>query len=103
RVALSPGSGYFVQSVGSDAGAPQAGSAFWVSDTGVRYGVDTAGDSKAVAALGLTPPPVAIPWSMLTQFAAGPTLSRADALVAHDALPADPRPAAVNTAREGDN
>ncbi|MCV7252874.1 type VII secretion protein EccB [Mycobacterium hackensackense] len=103
RVALPPGKGYFVQSVGSDAGAPQAGSSFWISDTGVRYGIDTTGDAKAVAALGLTPPPVAIPWSVLTQFAAGPTLSRADALIAHDALPADPKPAAVNTAREGDN
>jgi hypothetical protein len=38
RVALTPGRGYFVQSVGSDAGAPPAGSAFWISDTGVRYG-----------------------------------------------------------------
>lgn len=103
RVALAPGRGYFVQSVGAEAGAPQAGSAFWVSDTGVRYGIDTVSDTKAVAALGLTPPPVPIPWSVLIQFAAGPTLSRADALVAHDALPPDPRPAAVDTAREGDN
>ncbi|MGW0161382.1 type VII secretion protein EccB [Mycobacterium sp. NPDC003323] len=86
RVALTPGSGYFVQSVGSDAGAPPAGAAFWISDTGVRYGVDAAADSKAVDALGLTPPPLAIPWSVLTQFAPGPTLSRADALVAHDAV-----------------
>lgn len=86
RVALRPGSGYFVQSVGSDAGAPPAGSAFWVSDTGVRYGVDTTTDAKAVEALGLNPPPLAIPWSVLTQFAPGPTLSRADALVAHDAV-----------------
>lgn len=102
RVALSPGRGYFVQSVGSEPGAPQAGSGFWISDTGVRYGIDTAGDSKAVAALGLTPPPVAIPWSVLTQFAAGPTLSRADALVAHDALPPDPRPAPLASA-QGEN
>ena len=86
RVALAAGSGYFVQSVGSDAGAPPAGSAFWISDTGVRYGVDTSADTNAVDALGLTPPPVAIPWSVLTQFAPGPTLSRADALVAHDAV-----------------
>lgn len=97
RVALTPGSGYFVQSVGSDAGAPPAGSAFWISDTGVRYGVDTTDDAKAVEALGLTPPPLAIPWSVLTQFAPGPTLSRADALVAHDAV------GAVASGREGGN
>ncbi len=81
RVALSPGSGYLVDS---------AGSLFWISDTGVRYGIE---DEKAVAALGLTQPPLPIPWAVLAQFAAGPTLSRADALLAHDTLPPDPRPA----------
>ncbi len=98
RVALAPGSGYFVQASGSDAGAAPAGSAFWVSDTGVRYGVDTGDDGKTVAALGLTPPPLAVPWSILAQFAAGPTLSRADALVAHDAVSS-----AVASGREGEN
>jgi len=86
RVALSPGRGYLVHS---------SGSYFWVSDTGVRYGIDTDGDQKAVVALGLTPPALPIPWSMLSQFAVGPTLSRGDALLAHDALAADPRPAVV--------
>jgi len=85
RVALPPGSGYFVDS---------SGSLFWVSDTGVRYGIDTEADNKTVAALGLTQSPLPIPWSVLAQFAAGPTLSRADALLAHDALPPDSRPAA---------
>jgi type VII secretion protein EccB len=84
RVALPVGSGYFVES---------AGSLFWLSDTGVRYGIDTDADDKAVAALGITQPQLSIPWAVLTQFAAGPTLSHADALLAHDALPADPRPA----------
>jgi len=77
RVALSPGAGYLVDS---------AGSLFWISDTGVRYGID---DAKAAAALGLGAEPLPIPWSMLSQFAAGPTLSRSDALLAHDALPSD--------------
>lgn len=85
RVALPVGSGYFVDS---------AGSLFWLSDTGVRYGIDTDSDDKTVAALGLTRPPLSIPWAVLSQFAVGPTLSRADALLAHDALPPDPRPAA---------
>ena len=43
RVALAPGTGYFTQSVGGGASAPAAGSLFWVSDTGVRYGIDRAG------------------------------------------------------------
>lgn len=98
RVALPPGTGYFVQASGSDPGAGPAGSAFWVSDTGVRYGIDTGDDGKTVAALGLAPPPLAIPWAVLTQFAAGPTLSSADALVAHDAVSS-----AVASGREGEN
>ncbi|EUA42971.1 hypothetical protein I552_7712 [Mycobacterium xenopi 3993] len=32
-----------------------------------------------------------IPWSVLSLFAPGPTLSRADALLAHDGLPPDSR------------
>lgn len=86
RVALTPGTGYLAQTVGAEPGSPTAGSLFWVSDTGVRYGIDTAGDDKTLAALGFTSPALPIPWSILTQFAAGPTLSRGDALTAHDAL-----------------
>ena len=99
RVAITPGQGYLVQSVGQDGGgaatSPTGGAYFWLSDTGVRYGLDADGDNDAIAALGLTPPILPIPWSMLSQFAPGPTLSRADALLAHDALAADPRPAVV--------
>jgi hypothetical protein len=96
RVALAPGSGYFTQTVGHDPASPAAGSLYWIADTGVRYGIDTeaaAGEhTKTVEALGLNPPPVPIPWSMLTLFAPGPTLSRADALLAHDGLAPDHRP-----------
>jgi type VII secretion protein EccB len=100
RVALVPGTGYFTQTVGGGASAPAAGSLFWVSDTGVRYGIDTeaengpgaAGHGKTIEALGLTPPAVPIPWSMVSLFATGPTLSRADALLAHDGLAPDSRP-----------
>jgi len=97
RVALAPGTGYFTQTVGGGAAAPAAGSLFWVSDTGVRYGIDNEADNgsgpgKTVAALGLTSPAVPIPWSMLSLFAPGPTLSRADALLAHDGLSPDAAP-----------
>jgi type VII secretion protein EccB len=102
RVALAPGTGYFAQTVGGGAAAPPVGSLFWVSDTGVRYGIDTetgeaagnpaAGHGKTVEALGLSTPAVPIPWSVLSLFAAGPTLSRADALLAHDGLAPDARP-----------
>ena len=100
RVALAPGTGYFTQTVGGGPTSPGTGSLFWVSDTGVRYGIDNEADSasgaaghgKTVAALGLSAPAVPIPWSMLSLFANGPTLSRADALLAHDGLPPDSRP-----------
>ena len=95
RVALTPGSGYFVRTVGNDAAAPPAGSLFWVADTGVRYGIDQeegpTGHAKTVEALGLSSPPDPIPWSMLSLFVPGPTLSRADALLAHDSLAPDSR------------
>jgi ESX secretion system ATPase EccB len=100
RVALAPGTGYFTQTVGGGPTSPGTGALFWVSDTGVRYGIDNEADSasggaghgKTVEALGLSAPPVPIPWSMLSLFANGPTLSRADALLAHDGLPPDSRP-----------
>lgn len=107
RVAVAPGSGYFTQSVGGDPAAGAAGSLFWVSDTGVRYGIDTEGEGgsfghgKTVAALGLTEPSIPIPWSILALFAPGPALSRADALLAHDTLPSDSLPARPVSAEEG--
>jgi hypothetical protein len=86
--------------VGGGAAAPATGALFWVSDTGVRYGIDNEADSasgaaghgKTVEALGLSAPALPIPWSILSLFAAGPTLSRTDALLAHDGLPSDTKP-----------
>jgi type VII secretion protein EccB len=107
RVALAPGTGYFTQTVGGSATSPGTGSLFWVSDTGVRYGIDNeaengaAGRGKTVEALGLTPTPVPIPWSILSLFATGPTLSRADALFAHDGLAPDSRPGRPVSAEGG--
>ena len=89
KVVLPPGNGYLVQVVGQEPGSPTAGSQFWVSDTGVRYGIDTAGNNKTVEALGLNAPPLPIPWSVLSLYAAGPTLSRENALTAHDAMQPD--------------
>jgi type VII secretion protein EccB len=114
RVALAPGTGYFTQTVGQNAASPAAGSLFWISDTGVRYGIDVetnepgqgstgispAGRSKVAEILGLSSPPVPIPWSTLSLFAPGPTLSRADALLAHDGLAPDSRPGHAPSAEE---
>ncbi len=88
RVALPPGRGYFVQTVGQQPASPPAGSLFWISDTGVRYGIggEAKAAEKTVTALGLSQPPLPIPWSVLTLFAPGPALSQADALEAYDAV-----------------
>ena len=100
RVALTPGTGYFVDS---------RGSLFWVSDTGVRYGIDTGHSGSGetgfdtVEALGLASAPLPIPWSVLSQFAAGPTLSRSDALLAHDTLAPAAAPARLENLTSMEN
>jgi type VII secretion protein EccB len=106
RVAIAPGTGYFAQTVGQNAASAVAGSLFWISDTGVRYGIDNeaggaTGNAKTAEALGLSPSPTPIPWSILSLYAPGPTLSRADALLAHDGLAPDSRPG--RTSAEGQN
>jgi type VII secretion protein EccB len=87
RVAITPGIGYLVQPGG-------AGGYQWISDTGVRYGIDTEAEGdKTLEALGLHKPALTIPSSILDLFASGPSLSRADALLAHDSLAPTDRPA----------
>lgn len=85
RVLLPKGSGYFVQVTGQQPESATKESLFWISDLGVRYGMDSAEHDTASApeALGMTASPLPIPWSVLSLFDPGPTLSKADALVAH--------------------
>ncbi|MGV1005112.1 MAG: type VII secretion protein EccB [Candidatus Nanopelagicales bacterium] len=86
RVVVPAGTGYFVQTVSQGPAAPAAGALFWLSDTGVRYGIEAPSQdelSKTVAALGLQAPATPVPWSVLTLFADGPALSKTDALTAY--------------------
>jgi type VII secretion protein EccB len=86
RVILPKGTGYFVQVTGQQPASTTKEAMFWVSDLGVRYGMEASGPGEAASpaqALGMTSPPLPIPWSLLSLFAAGPTLSKDDALVAH--------------------
>ncbi|BBX19104.1 type VII secretion protein EccB [Mycolicibacterium duvalii] len=96
RVAMPAGTGYFVDS---------GSGLFWLSDTGVRYGIDTASTdgTDTLEALGLSAAPLPAPWSVLSQFATGPTLSRTDALLAHDTLAPNPSPARLQTAPRLEN
>lgn len=85
RVVLPRGSGFFVQVTGQEPKSATQESAFWVSDLGVRYGLEQAANEKTNPAqiLGMTHDALPIPWAVLSLFAPGPTLSKADALVAH--------------------
>jgi hypothetical protein len=87
RALLPKGTGYFVQVTGQQPASTTKESVFWISDLGVRYGMEAAqtpgaGGSPAEA-LGMTAQPLPIPWSLLSLFTPGPTLSKDDALVAH--------------------
>lgn len=85
KVLLPKGSGYLVQVTGQQATSTTKESVFWVSDRGVRYGLESVENEPATPAesLGMTADPLPIPWAVLSLFAAGPTLSKSDALVAH--------------------
>ncbi|WP_327148005.1 type VII secretion protein EccB [Nocardia sp. NBC_01329] len=83
--------GKFVQVTGAEPGSPLRESMYWISDSGVRYGVDIATGQAAssdmtLRALGLYAP-VAAPWSVVSLFAVGPALSVKDALIQHDGIP----------------
>ncbi|MCH9731966.1 MAG: type VII secretion protein EccB [Actinomycetia bacterium] len=85
RVLLPKGRGYFVQVTGQHPRSETKESLFWISDLGVRYGMESGTNDPASVpeALGMTAQPLPIPWAVLDLFDPGPTLSKADALVAH--------------------
>jgi type VII secretion protein EccB len=91
RVYFGPNYANFVTVTGNDPGSATAESVWWLSKSGVRFGVDNTRDVRT--ALGLTAEPNPAPWVALRLLAPGPMLSRADALVRHDTLPTDMNPA----------
>jgi type VII secretion protein EccB len=91
RVFFGPDYGNWVVVTGNDPGSSTSESLWWLSSSGVRFGVDNSRDARS--ALGLTSQPSPAPWVALRLLAPGPALSRADALVRHDTLPTDMSPA----------
>ena len=91
QVYFGPDYANFVDVTGNDPGAATAESLWWLSQYGVRFGVDNSREART--ALGLTSTPSPAPWVALRLLAPGPMLSRADALVRHDSLPTDKNPA----------
>jgi type VII secretion protein EccB len=91
RVYFGPNYGNFVVVTGNDPASATSESLWWLTNSGVRFGVDNNRDARS--ALGLTSTPSPAPWVALRLLAPGPTLSKADALVRHDTLPTDMNPA----------
>jgi hypothetical protein len=93
----------FVQVTGVDPASPRGESLWLISDTGVRYGVVTAGqgEDQTPRALGLDRKPSPAPWAVIHWLPAGPALSRAAALTEHDTLAPDPSPAPLVTKAGG--
>lgn len=91
RAYMPPISGRFIQITGAATDAKSREGYFWVADNGVRFGLDnndqTSG-ATVLTSLGLSHP-VPAPWNVIALFAAGPTLSQADARVRHDGVPGD--------------
>lgn len=82
---MLPGSANFVVSTGGGVIGDTRESLFWLSPQGVRYGIER--DRETISALGVDPDrAVQAPWPILRAFAAGPAISRTDAMLARDAI-----------------
>jgi type VII secretion protein EccB len=80
-----PGSANFAVSTSGVITSDTRESLFWLSAQGVRYGIDR--DQNTLQALGIDPSrAVQAPWPILRTFAAGPAISRPNALLARDAI-----------------
>ncbi|MEV6562556.1 type VII secretion protein EccB [Nocardia sp. NPDC051756] len=93
-VYFKPGSGAFIQTTGIEVDSRRKDSLFYVSDTGVRYGIKNKEAAKALGMDtegGVTPEPA--PWPIVGLLAGGPTMGREEAMVAHDGIAPDPSPA----------
>ncbi|MEV6562783.1 type VII secretion protein EccB [Nocardia sp. NPDC051756] len=83
RTAYIPGgSGEFVQVTGIEPDSTRRDVLFYVTDTGVRFGIP---DLATATVLGLTTPKL-VPWQIISQLPGGPILDRQSALIARDVV-----------------
>ncbi|MEV6139680.1 type VII secretion protein EccB [Nocardia sp. NPDC051990] len=80
---IPPSTGEFVQITGIEPDSTRREVLFFITDTGVRFGIP---DTATAQTLGLSEPKLA-PWQIIAQLPAGPMLDRQSALVAHDVVP----------------
>ncbi|MFI5779340.1 type VII secretion protein EccB [Nocardia sp. NPDC051570] len=80
--------GEFVQATGVEPDSTRRDALFYITDTGVRFGIP---DAATAAVLGLAQPKLA-PWQIISQLPAGPMLDRQSALIARDVVRADGTP-----------
>jgi len=87
---ILPGAATFVATTSAAPVSDTRESHYWISPQGVRYGISR--DRDTLQALGIDPArALQAPWPMIRTFAAGPSISRVDALLARDAInPAGP-------------
>ena len=96
---MLPGAANFVATTSAALASDTRESLYWVSPQGVRYGID--GDRNTLQALGIDPRrALQAPWPIVRTFAPGPAISRANALLARDAI--SPAGAATALAGPGD-
>ncbi len=82
---MLPGAANFIATTSGAASTDTRESLYWVSQQGVRYGIEWEQDS--LQALGIDPSrAVQAPWPIVRTFAAGPAISRPAALLARDAI-----------------
>lgn len=93
RFFAAPGTGALVHSTGIAPSSERRGALFFVADTGVRYGVESA---DTATLLGFTENSVPAPWPILGLLAPGPELGREAAFLAHDGVAPDDQPMDVS-------
>lgn len=81
---LPASSGEFIQATGIEPDSTRRDALFYVTDTGVRFGIP---DTATATVLGLTKPKLA-PWQIISQLPGGPMLDRQSALIARDIVAA---------------
>lgn len=82
---MLPGAANFVATTSGAVASDTRESLYWISPQGVRYGVEW--EQSTLQALGIDPGrAVQAPWPIIRTFAAGPAISRSNALVARDSI-----------------